>query len=207
MTTATEFTGFVSPADTVREHPEDGIDPDRTEGEPFDPQAPWGRKADGTPRAKPGRPAGTPDRSPRTRTRRRVTVAGPKPKAAARPKKPTTPDYRPGINGILQVLAAPLMVAGLKSPPLAADAAALVHHAEPLADALQETAEQVPAFAAVLERVLQVGPYGALLAAVMPLGMQVAVNHGLLSAEVGNALGAQDPNDLLASLRPEPAAV
>lgn len=205
MSTATQYPAFSSLDDGGREHPENGINPDLDDVAGADPEAPWGRKADGTPRAKPGRPTGTPDKAPRTRTRRRITVAGPKPKQQPRPKKPTTPDYRPGINGILQVVAAPLMVAGLKSPALAADAAAIVHHAEDLSNALQETAEQVPGFAAVLERVLQVGPYGALLAAVMPLGMQLAVNHGLLSTEIGRALGAADPGDLIASLQPEPA--
>jgi hypothetical protein len=72
---------------------------------------------------------------------------------------------------------------------------------------MQETAEQSPAFAAALDRILTVGPYGAILAAAMPLVVQVMANHQILPPQVAGALGAQAPQDLMASLGDEmPAA-
>lgn len=197
-TTATEYPGFLAPAEEAREHPVDGINATFSDG--ADPEAPYGRKADGTPKAKPGRPSGTPDSQPRTRQRRRVTAPAPRRTTKTSSSKPQMPNYVPGIMGILQLVAAPLAVAGLKNPAIAADAAALTLHAEPLAVAMQETAEQVPPFAQLLDKVLTVGPYGALLAAAMPLMVQVCANHGLIPPEAARAMGAQSPEELMASL-------
>lgn len=212
MSTLSPEYGYLAGAEEPREHTD--MNPefsDQQVPDGADPAAPWGRKADGTPKAKPGRPAGTPDSNPRTRRpaprRARVTAAAPR-KRESKPRsgKAQMPDYRPGITGILQLIAAPLAIAGAKSPTAALDAAAVTVHAEPIAEALQQTAEQVPQVAAVLERVLTVGPYGALLAAVMPLGVQLLVNHRVVPLEAAEALGALSPEDLMAQLAPDAQA-
>lgn len=217
MTTLSTEYGYLADAEDARDHadlnpafsdgqempaPEDGTDPD----------APYGRKQDGTPKAKPGRPTGTPDSKPRHRsTQRRTRVAAAAPrrresKPRAKTSKQQGPDFRPGIVGILQVVAAPLAVAGIKSPACALDAATITVYAEPLAEAMQQTAEQVPQFAAVLDKVLTVGPYGALLAAAMPLAVQLLANHGVLPEQVATAMGAMSPEELMAQVAPEQAA-
>jgi len=204
MTTATtEYPAYLVPGEEAREHPElsptfdDGTAP----ADGTDPEAPWGRKADGSPRAKPGRPKGTPDGAPRTRTAQRkvrIAAAAPKPRAkAAGAPKAKGPDYRPGIKGIMQVVAAPLMMAGMKNPAFAADAAAITVHADPIADAMQASAEAEPRFAAVLDRILTVGPYGALLAATMPLAAQILANHRVIPPAAAEAMGAMAPDALM----------
>lgn len=201
MTTTTQYPDVFVPAEEAREHSE--LSPEFSDGGPVDPEAPWGRKSDGSPRAKPGRPSGTPDSQPRTRTRRTRVAAAPQ-RRSARPrqaKQQQGPDYRPGIMGMLQLVAAPLALAGIKNPAFALDAASVTVHAEPLAEAIQQTAEQNPPFAAVLDKVLSAGPYGALLAAVMPLAVQVAANHRLIPPAAAEAMGAMTPEQLMAQVQ------
>ena len=161
-----------------------------------DPEAPYGRKADGTPRAKPGRKASD-DSTPRQ--------SAPKPArkpTAARARVSTAVDYRPGIAGLLQVPAAGLAMAGRFKPELAYDAAAIAVHTPSIADALNTLAQEEPRVAAVLDRVLAIGPYGAIVGVFVTLTAQIAVNHKRLPAEAGAAFGAVEPDTLMASMAP-----
>jgi hypothetical protein len=101
---------------------------------------------------------------------------------SARGRKPAQPkvDYRPGVIGLLQIPAFTLGIVAkyANSPALALDSATITLHAPNVAEALQQTAEQQAWLADLLDKVLQVGPYGALLGALMPVAMQVAANHG-----------------------------
>jgi len=148
-----------------------------------DPEAPWGRKADGTPRAKPGRRAGSPSTGPRR----------------SRSKTAAKVDYETPVKGLLQLPAGMLAFAGMRQPVFAADAAAITIHTPNIARALDELAQERPEVAAVLDRVLQVGPYGVVIAAILPLFIQLFVNHEILPAGI---MGTVKPDVLIANFMP-----
>lgn len=165
--------------------------PEAPEGRPVDAEAPYGRTAAGKPRSKPGRKPTAKTAPPPPR---RKPSGGPR-RTAARP------DYRKGLLGLVQVASAPLLIAAQRSEAAAADVAALGMHAPAVVEAVNDLAAEDPRIAGVLDRLMSVGPYGALLAAVVPLGVQLAVNHRAVPLEVGRGMGAEDPAALAASVR------
>ena len=163
-------------------------------GENADPEAPYGRKADGTPKAKPGRKSGVSNGAPRVNApTRRSRKAGTSTRANA------AVDYRPGISGLLQIPAFALVSAGRFKPELEYDGIAIATHTPAIAEAVNQLALEEPRVAAVLDKVLTIGPYGALLGAFVPLAAQVAVNHKKLPA---GTMGAVEPETLKASFAP-----
>lgn len=114
------------------------------------------------------------------------------PRAGSRPK---APDFRPGINGMFQLAAAPLAFV----QPL--DAIAVSQHGENIAEALNDLAQERPEVAMVLQRILAVGPYGAVIAAVVPLVVQILHNHDMLPREAVERIpGVTPKEELLAAL-------
>jgi hypothetical protein len=148
-----------------------------------DQDAPYGRRADGSPKAKPGRRPGQASGTGTTRRR----------------KQPDKVDYKTPLIGLAQLPAGILAMVGMRKPVYAADAAAITIHAPPIAGALDDLAHEDPAAAAVLDRVLQVGPYGALLATIAPLVLQVLANHEAIPP---GTLGTRTPQDLINSFVP-----
>lgn len=122
--------------------------------------------------------------------------------APRKPKKPERKDYRPPILGVFQLAAAPCILAGqaLKQSAFIADAAAITMHAPPIAEAINDLANEDPQVAAVLDRLLVIGPYGAVLAAALPLAAQVITNHRASVLTVTQAFGAVNPEQLIATL-------
>jgi hypothetical protein len=59
-----------------------------------------------------------------------------------------------------------------------ADAGAITQYWPTIAKELAELAETQEPIARVIDPLLQVGPFAGLIAAVLPLAMQLAVNHG-----------------------------
>lgn len=164
-----------------------------------DPGAPWGRRVDGTPRARPGRKPGQ-----RTGTGRRTTATGrtakitaPKPVGARKPPASAKKtDYATPLNGVLQIIAAPLTMIGTRRPVFLADSVTITTYGPGVSEALSDLANERPEVAAVLERVLSVGPYGALLASVFPLVLQLAANHKVVPAGI---FGTLEPDHLVAA--------
>lgn len=171
------------------------VPPERDPAPEPDPGAPWGRKADGTPRSKPGRrPKGEPkpDTGKTATPPPRKATSGRKPP----PRKPSKPDYRQGIVSLLSLPAGILGAAGagLGRRELVADAATIMMHAPPIADGLNELAGLDARVAGVLDRVLAAGPYGALVGALVPAFAQIAANHGMIRP---GALGTHDPEEII----------
>lgn len=156
---------------------------------------PWGRRADGTPRKRPGPPpSGKPKQAraiPRISTGKRKTT---------KPRQTSGTDYTAGIAGLLQIPAAILGGMGIRDKAFALDGAAIAQHAPGIADALNDLAQDNLAVAAALDKILAVGPYGAILGAVLPLVAQIAANHKLLPDQVTTGMGAMPVDQYEAAL-------
>lgn len=175
-----------------------------TDADMADPAAPYGRKKDGTPKAKPGprNAGGGASGTPRT-------AAAPKPRkaTATRAKTPGVTDYRPGIMGLLQIPAMGLSMIGRqsKNAALQADGMTLAMHAGNIAEALNMTAQTQPQVAKALDNIMKAGPYGAILTAVVPLALQIAANHGVIP--VNPQMGLHSPEDLVQASNAQMAAM
>jgi hypothetical protein len=153
-----------------------------------DQEAPYGRKADGTPRQR----AAGPGRGKKTRT----TATG-----TGKPKSETAAEVelrrREGVKGIVQIVSAGTTVLYMRSEDKAwyADTITLTNTADPMASAVVETCNANPKFAAIVDKVTAAGPYAALFSVTLGMAAQLAANHGI---GLGKALGAQDPADVIA---------
>lgn len=155
------------------------------------PEAPYGYKADGTPRRSAGgRPKGS---TPRAKSA--PGPASPAPPRARAPRPPKTANYALMATGMIQLLAMPMRYV---LPPL--DVATVLIHAPALGMAVQHTAEQDARVAALCDKLLQVGPYGELITVVGTIGLQIAVNHGKARAADLAELGVVEPAELAARL-------
>lgn len=81
------------------------------------------------------------------------------------------------------------------------DAVAIGHHAPPIAHEVSVLAAADDNVAKAVDSLLVVGPYTALVMAVLPLALQLAVNHKILPA--GKVPGTTDPRVLGASMEAE----
>lgn len=114
----------------------------------------------------------------------RATTARKAAPSSSSRKAPAPVDYRPGIEGLAQLICVPLAF----TQPL--DAAAVGMHTPTIAAALNNLAHERPEVAAVLDKVLAVGPYGELVGALLGLGAQLAVNHSMIPDQLAGNLGA-----------------
>lgn len=128
------------------------------------------------------------------------TVPGPKPKRAAR-KDADKVDYTEGIQGLFQIVTFPL---AFVAP---ADAATVSTHSPNIAKELNNLAQNKPEVAAVLDKVLAGGPYAALFAAFMPMGIQLAHNHNLIPENIAVQMGATPKRVIDSQLRAQASAM
>lgn len=121
--------------------------------------------------------------------------AAPKP----RPARPSSSgpargkrNYKDAIKGMLHALALPM----LPMPSMQLDAAAIILHADDVAEAFNTTAQTRPEIAAMCEKLMVVGPYGLLIGALIKPAAQIAVNHGIIPEAMAGTFGAVPPAQL-----------
>ena len=103
--------------------------------------------------------------------------------------------YAEGVRGLLQI---PAMGLSLVNP---VDGFCVAQHTPNIAGAVADLAIERPEVAAALDRVLSVGPYGALIGAVLPLAIQLMHNHGAVPETMATAMGATPKKDIERHLR------
>lgn len=126
---------------------------------------------------------------PATKRRGRPPGSTNKATANAAPKMSSLEMRYQGVQGIGQ-----LIQGGLMLTKNYADAAAVGMHWDGVAKEVATLAEAEPAVARIVDLVIQAGPYAGLIAAVMPLAMQLAANHGMIPS--GGMSGVVPPEVL-----------
>ena len=86
-----------------------------------------------------------------------------------------------------------------------ADAAAIGQHFQPIAIELANIADANEAIAKPIDFLIEIGPYGALVTAVLPLALQLAANHGLLNANAMLGQGVVPPDVLESKMKAQVA--
>lgn len=114
-------------------------------------------------------------------------------KRAAKPKPPAEPSAKQkeretAVNGILQTASLACVMTGN-----VADSGALSMHGPKVAHELARVAEDNEPIGNALDYLNKVGPYTGLIVAMMPLVLQLAVNHGMGNAGMLGNMGVVAP--------------
>ena len=88
-----------------------------------------------------------------------------------------------------------------------ADAAAIGQHFAPVAKELANIADSSELVAKPIDFLIEVGPYGALIAAGLPLVMQIMANHRMLNADMLVTQGVVPPQLLEAQMKAQVATI
>jgi hypothetical protein len=135
----------------------------------------------------------------------KATTATPPPKRAAKStvaRKAVasikTSEREEALNGLFQLGAAGCLMFGSS-----ADAAAIAQHAPNISRETAGIAETNETFGKYLDYITAIGPYAGLLTAVMPLVLQILVNHKRLPAEPLAGFGVVSPETLNAKMQAE----
>lgn len=152
-------------------------------------------------------PADTaPGKRPTTRAGRAAASAANKAKKGSQPKasndkKPagTTPrkaTLETRLAGSLTTLGVAVsMGGGMVSPAFVADGVLICEHAAAVAKALDKVAQDQPHVKAALERMLTAGVYSSLVAALLPIAVGIAANHGAIPPHLAAMFGVAPPAD------------
>jgi hypothetical protein len=135
--------------------------------------------------------------------RKRAATPASKAETSSKPDTRTVTEKRAeGLLGIGQLLQGVCVLTGQF-----ADAAAIGRHFSPVAVELAKCADSSDIIAKPVDFLIEVGPYGALISAVMPLAFQIAANHGWIDASRMMSQGVVPPAVLEAQMNAEIARV
>jgi hypothetical protein len=123
------------------------------------------------------------------------------PRKETKPSVPVVNKTRNGervdaVNGVFQIVGLGCIMTGQF-----ADAGAIDMHGPGIANEVAELAAKNDQVGKVVDSLLTVGPYGALVVAVMPLVMQLLANHKIVPAEKMAAGGVVSPTVLEAQVK------
>lgn len=125
--------------------------------------------------------------------------------ASSAAKKPAAPsptkvreEREEALNGIFQMFSFGLTMANQW-----ADAGALAIHGPNVSRETVKLGEKYEWIGNGIDALAHVGPFTAILGAVMPLALQIAANHKRIPAEKVAALGVKDPAILESEMRME----
>jgi hypothetical protein len=162
-----------------------------------DDEAPFGYKPNGQPYKRD--PA-----SYASRTRKGDGAQGP-----TRRKTPNRPASGPtqtkarakAVFDALTIPVSGLAMAGkaLGNKALVADAITLGHAVPAIATTVAEVADQDERIAAIVDKLVQTGPYAALVTALVPVALQIAANHNAAIARAGRPLGVRTVDEIIES--------
>lgn len=152
--------------------------------------------------ALPPKPAeDTKPKRPTTRAGREAAAAAKRAakssKAESKPKTtaPRKSSLETRLTGSLVTLGTVVAATGaMVSPAVTADGVLITQHAAHVAAALDKVAQNDPRVKAALEKMLTAGTWSGLVAAVLPLAVGIAANHGAIPAGMAAMLGAEVPD-------------
>lgn len=127
-----------------------------------------------------------------------------KPRAKAVPKETDTARIErrtDGLIGLASIATIPLALTGN-----IADIAACNDHVPNIATEAANAAETDERIAGVIDKAIAIGPYAKLLGAIVPLALQIAVNHKRLPFEPLAKFGVKSPELLTAQIQAQAAA-
>lgn len=104
------------------------------------------------------------------------------------------------VNGLFQIAGLGMIMAGQF-----ADAGAISLHSPAVSHEVAVLAEDNSQIAGYIDRLLQVGPYAALVTAIAPLALQLVVNHGIIKPEKVSGQGIVPPDILESQVKTEMA--
>lgn len=122
--------------------------------------------------------------------------SAPKPKTSAPNPAKVQSEREDAVNGVFQMLSVGLVVANQW-----ADAGAIEIHGPNVSRETVKLAEKYEKVGNAIDALASVGPFTAIIGAMMPLVLQIAANHKRIPAEKLGALGVKDPRILESEMR------
>jgi hypothetical protein len=115
-------------------------------------------------------------------------------------------DYRPAVLAACQIPIMALSMVGkfTDNEAFSMDAATIQLNAAAIAEFAQGSATESESIAALLDKLMVVGPYGAGAVLILGIGAQIAANHKVIPTN--NEMGILDRDGLAAALARQAAA-